>query len=656
VVTLQQGVNGYAGCQDTFMYMYAPTSNYCSHTLLKVGERQRYAALVRFDISPLPEEAIITRAVLQLYSVGWSGAVFTIDAFQVNPSVSFCQASWSESRAGAGWSAPGCTGSADRVGAALSTMTTLGVFQWHSLDVTSAVLSWKSGLTPNNGIVVHGGYPVSLQSAYFASADHGTISFRPRLVVTYRLPTGPTNTPTITRTATRTSAPTETPTVTPTVDPSLIPTVTPTSQATATPTPTQGVISATVILRQGVGGYLGALDTDMYVYAPDTNNSATTSLRVGTRRSHASLLRFDLSAIPANATIQKATLELFSSGWSGVTLSVDLFRVLRDSNLTQSTWNQAKSGVSWEIAGCNGSSDRAQSPDRTVQTNSLFQWTSFDVSALVGDWVSGRLMNNGVLLRGAVASSPDIVYFASAQHSNIDWRPRLVVSYQATGVAPTPTPTRTPTRVVPELTPIAATPTAPLPGTETTVVLQVGSNGYIRGDDTQIYIYDPTGNYCTLDMIRVGERRRYVGLMRFDLTPVPSNVTIVRAALNMYSVGWGGAEIPIDVFRLLRPVTFCEASWNLAKSGSPWGTVGCENTTTDREALPMTTIMTSGLNKWHTFDLTQVTQGWADQTVPNYGITLQQGYPALNSGYYFASAQHYNVALRPKLEITYRAR
>jgi hypothetical protein len=154
----------------------------------------------------------------------------------------------------------------------------------------------------------------------------------------------------------------------------------------------------------------------------------------------------------------------------------------------------------------------------------------------------------------------------------------------------------------------------------------------------------------------VGERRRYAALIRFDVSSIPSTAAVIRASLSLYSVGWGGAEIPIDAFRVLKPLSLCESTWNQAKSGAPWGTVGCDNTSTDREAVALSSIVTSGLNKWHTFDLTSAAQGWVDLTAPNNGAVLQQGWPAANSGYYFASAQHSNPTLRPKLQITYRTR
>ena len=50
-VTLQYGLNGYSGTEDTYIYQYAADSNYCPQRPLSIGQKQQYAALLRFDVS-----------------------------------------------------------------------------------------------------------------------------------------------------------------------------------------------------------------------------------------------------------------------------------------------------------------------------------------------------------------------------------------------------------------------------------------------------------------------------------------------------------------------------------------------------------------------------------------------------------------------------
>jgi hypothetical protein len=52
------------------------------------------------------------------------------------------------------------------------------------LDLTAVAQGWVNGSLANNGVLLRSAY--SLDSMYFASAQQGTVSWRPKLVITYR--------------------------------------------------------------------------------------------------------------------------------------------------------------------------------------------------------------------------------------------------------------------------------------------------------------------------------------------------------------------------------------------------------------------------------------------------------------------------------------
>lgn len=81
------------------------------------------------------------------------------------------------------------------------------------------------------------------------------------------------------------------------------------------------------------------------------------------------------------------------------------------------------------------------------------------------------------------------------------------------------------------------------------------------------------------------------------------------------------------------------------------GQAGC-NTTTDREGRPQCGIATDGLNKWYSFPLTSLAQGWVDGSLANAGVLLRDAYA--HSVFHLASAQHSNSDYHPKLVVTYR--
>ncbi|MBC7261816.1 MAG: DNRLRE domain-containing protein, partial [Chloroflexi bacterium] len=319
------------------------------------------------------------------------------------------------------------------------------------------------------------------------------------------LPTG-MPTPTRTMTPIRTATPTPIPTATIARTMTPTPVRTPTSTSTATPTPTATMWQTTLVLQQGQNGYSGTEDTYIYLYDGGNNYCSDGLLRVGQKQQLATFVRFELTPIPANALVTDARLELYALGWSGYDMDIEAFVVLRDVKRCEATWYQAAKGNAWGQAGCNDPvTDRRGTPESSIQTKGIGKWYGFDVTAVVRSWLEGSVRNNGVLLRGTSPVSWNAFYFASSQHSALELRPRLVVTYRLAG-NPTPTPrtsptvTLTPTPVptgtvpgnatqTPTTTSLTATPTlSPVPvGTEATVVLQQGLNGYVGSEDTYIH-------------------------------------------------------------------------------------------------------------------------------------------------------------------------
>ncbi|MBC7260711.1 MAG: DNRLRE domain-containing protein, partial [Chloroflexi bacterium] len=224
----------------------------------------------------------------------------------------------------------------------------------------------------------------------------------------------------------------------------------------ATPTPTPSPIppgtEITITLQQTSDGYSGSEDTYIYQYTPDDNYCLDPALRVGYMQRYKALLRFDLSAIPAGATITRATLQLYAVAWSGSDITVSAYAITRSVSFCQATWNQAQSGNLWGRPGANDtSSDRRASAESTLTTSGVKKWYSLDLTRLVQEWVNGSLANNGVLLQAAYSDS-SVFYFSSAQDGNVPLHPKLVITYRlGTGVTPTatstrasPTPTQTP--------------------------------------------------------------------------------------------------------------------------------------------------------------------------------------------------------------------
>ena len=419
-VTLQRGLLG--DSDDTYIYEYDPDNpDYWWRTTFRIGyssgmERGDYSGLLRFDLSPIPAGAEVMTATLQLYSDGWSGggAFVTVGAYAVLRDTSYTQATWNEARSGDDWDTAGCNAvGSDRVGTADDSQLVNGLDVWWDWDVTDMVQKWVDGTWANYGMLLRGD---GGEGFYAFSASEGTMAERrPKLIVTYRAGGGP--------------------------PPPPPPNGSPTPTRTLTPTPT-GTIPAggetTVTIQKGVVG--DTFDTYMYQYDADNTDLAWQQImkvgfsNPGQRGRQHAVLKFDLSPIPGGADIIEAKLELYSDGWSGASAQVTAaaYAVLRNTTITELTWNQAQTGNAWNTAGCDGlGSDREGTAQSSLLINSIEEWYSWDVTDLVQRWVDGTLTNNGAIVHADTGQGA--YAFQSSEGTLIERRPRLVVTYNTGG-------------------------------------------------------------------------------------------------------------------------------------------------------------------------------------------------------------------------------
>ena len=255
-------------------------------------------------------------------------------------------------------------------------------------------------------------------------------------------------------TPTSVSSPTETPTPAPTstATPTLVP-------PTATPlAPTPG-IPYEMVLQQDREGYTGASDTFISAWSPQANYAGQASLAVRSGDLMAALIRFDLSRLPPEADVQRATLRLYVSSQSNPNILLASSHViLRRWEAGQATWLQAAAGEPWGApGGANPASDAAPSASDIRILEAAGRWYDFDITAMVRQWVARPETNHGLVVRGG--DTPIVQYnIASSRSPSIAERPALVVDV----IYPTYTPTATPTAsaTATETPTNTATPTA----------------------------------------------------------------------------------------------------------------------------------------------------------------------------------------------------
>ena len=179
---------------------------------------------------------------------------------------------------------------------------------------------------------------------------------------------------------------------------------------------------------------------------------------------------FDLNHIPSDATVTRATLEMYleqAGGKEKVCMSVH--RVLSawcekpscGGGLSPITWDNKPAHVMTAAA--------------THFVDKALGYKSWDVTSLVQSWVDGSERNRGLLLMGEEEGGPWSRYFSSREGAH---PPHLVIHVTSPSGIETPTPTRT----------VTATPTptaTATPADRSIIVTGIEVNQAVQDQNTQ---------------------------------------------------------------------------------------------------------------------------------------------------------------------------
>jgi hypothetical protein len=175
-------------------------------------------------------------------------------------------------------------------------------------------------------------------------------------------------------------------------------------------------------------------DTMLIQSQADTNYATNAQLYVQATYYRA-LIQFDLSSIPANATITAVTLTFQVANHGD---RVYLYRILpaNDWVEAEATWNVRKSGTSWAgSAGCSTAGtdhDATEAASHAPSSQTSHDWT-FDANGIadVQGWVAGTFANYGLVGKGGTNDAR----FYSSDHATASERPKLTVEYTAAAAA-----------------------------------------------------------------------------------------------------------------------------------------------------------------------------------------------------------------------------
>jgi hypothetical protein len=198
-------------------------------------------------------------------------------------------------------------------------------------------------------------------------------------------------------------------------------------------------VALTIVVLIGLSGTAAAdtrtltsvADTGLSELAPNANNGAATTLKVdgddpdpGGGDLYAAL-RWDLSQIPAGATVTSASVTLNVTNPSPQTYGA--YELKKAWNEGQLTWSQAATGSPWATAGAKGTTDRGAQIASLTPTN-IAPYTFTVPASVAQGWLNTPSSNNGILL--AHTTNFDGFVFDTKEGTQ---PPKLTVNYTTSG-------------------------------------------------------------------------------------------------------------------------------------------------------------------------------------------------------------------------------
>ena len=180
--------------QDCSMDSSNPTTSYCSSTHLPVGyepgaNAHEHRALVKFDLSVLPKDAVVLNADFGL-TLGWhaTNTLKQVGVYQAKRPWTN-SATWNKYSSTSSWATAGAGGSADAEGspaAVATTGDTSGFVNWYP---TKLVQDWLDGAQPNHGFLIRDVNPGTVDNELdFSSREGGSVT--PELDIVWAPRTG----------------------------------------------------------------------------------------------------------------------------------------------------------------------------------------------------------------------------------------------------------------------------------------------------------------------------------------------------------------------------------------------------------------------------------------------------------------------------------
>jgi hypothetical protein len=335
---------------------------------------------------------------------------------------------------------------------------------------------------------------------------------------------------------------------------------------------------------------------------------------------------FNLSGIPANATITSATLYLYhnpasASGNTGHS-QLDGTNEAWLQRIT-STWDENL--ITWN----NKPATTTQNQVVVAASSSNTQNYQINVATLLQDMVNNPTQSFGFAFQLQTESPRRSLLFASSDHPNAALHPKLEITYTTNNPA-------TCLSLQPHNTTCDNGKDAVL--SDCAACGGWDNDNFGANDDFMAATWTVNGNKSTAR-----------SLLSFDLASVPANATVTSATLYLYhNPSSGSGNIGHS------QLDGTNAGW-LQRITSNWdeNTVTWNNKPTTTTQNQVSVVASTSNTENYVIDVATLVQDMVSNPSQSFGFSFQLNTELPRRSLLFASSDHPNTAIHPKLELCY---
>jgi hypothetical protein len=337
----------------------------------------------------------------------------------------------------------------------------------------------------------------------------------------------------------------------------------------------------------------------------------------GGQNTNRAIIDFDLSSIPAGATIVSADLTLYATGYINSLLPGHFGNNTCTLKRITSSWSE--NTVTWNSAPTTTAVNQVTMP----QSSSANQDYTTSVTSLVQDMITNPSTSFGfyfALVTENPSNAAGLLFYSSDHTDQTKW-PKLVITYTI-GNCIQPDPNSGNDASLGSHTNF---------GTENN---NYGTNQYFNA-------------YCIPGA--QGGQNTNRALIKFDLSSIPSSAVVTSADLYLYATGYINSLLPGHFGNNASILERVTSTWS--ESTVTWNTAPT-TTTVGSATLPQSTSATQD----YVVNVTAMTQYQVTNPAQNFGyyFRLITENPSNSAGLLFWSSDYSNPLERPQLCVTYQ--